>query len=231
MDAPDWVSWRWGSGVAGAILLLGLWWWRATPGPEWAALPILLALAVPRLRTEPGPPISLPTLALQNLPALALAVWLVRAVTSGAGTHEAVLASAAFLGVVGIAHGAWFTSRHHQGLLAGIGVLLGAWCAALGVSGWLLPLEEGLLLILLTLGLGLDLSTTLSPTWREDTWVLPSVVAALLVLVLAGLPILDGGAPPAAVAVTALVLTSLPVVWAIKRRARRQSRSHLFASP
>ncbi|WP_052665625.1 hypothetical protein [Nitriliruptor alkaliphilus] len=61
MDDPDWVSWRWVTGLAGALTILGAWLF-SFGSVAWLPVPMLVALAVPRLCYGPGLPISLPVL-------------------------------------------------------------------------------------------------------------------------------------------------------------------------
>jgi hypothetical protein len=72
--------------------------------------------------------------------------------------------------------------------------------------------------------LGGDIVSSLTPEWREDTMILPTVATALFLLVLGGLPLLDGDLVRQAFAVVATAGVGLPVAWSIKCAARRQER-------
>jgi hypothetical protein len=141
VDEPDWVSWRWVVGLGGALLVLGAWLF-GFGDPVWMSVPMLLALVVPRLRDGSGVPISVAVLSVQNLPALAVLVLVVRdALVAGElSAPVAVLAPVAIL-VAALGHGLWVGGQ--RGPVAGVGVVLAGWCAALVISGQLSPLDEG----------------------------------------------------------------------------------------
>jgi hypothetical protein len=224
VDEPDWVSWRWVGGLGGALLLLGAWLF-GFGDPVWIAVPMLLALVVPRLRDRSRTPISLGVLLVQNLPALAVFVLVVRdALVAGELSDPvAVLAPLAIL-VAALGHGLWMGRQ--RGPVAGVGVVLAGWCAALVISGRLSPLEEGYYVMGALLLLGADVVSSLSPELREDRMILPTVVTALFLLVFGGIPLLDGELVPQASAVVATVVVGLPVAWSIKRSARRHEHRH-----
>jgi hypothetical protein len=220
VDEPDWVSWRWVGGLGGALLLLGAWLF-GFGDPAWIAVPMLLALVVPRLRDRSRTPISLGVLLIQSLPALAVLVLVVHdALVAGELSDPvAVLAPVAIL-VAALGHGLWIGRR--RGPVAGVGVVLAGWCAALVISGRLSPLDEGYYVMGALLLLGADIVSSLSPELREDRMILPTVVTALFLLVFGGIPLLDGELVPQASAVVATAVVGLPVAWSIKHSARRQ---------
>jgi hypothetical protein len=77
VDEPDWVSWRWLAGLGGALLIVGAWLF-GFGDPVWLSVPMLLALATPRLRDGSPVPFSLGVVFVQNLPVLAVLVLVVR---------------------------------------------------------------------------------------------------------------------------------------------------------
>jgi hypothetical protein len=83
-------------------------------------------------------------------------------------------------------------------------------------------LDEGYYVVGALLLLGADIVSSLSPEFREDRMILPTVATALFLLVSGGIPLLDGELVPQASAVVATALVGLPVAWSIKRSARRQ---------
>jgi len=223
VDEPDWVSWRWSLGLAGAVTVVGAWLF-GFGSPAWFATPVLVAMAVPRLRDRPGIAIHPAALVAQNVPTVVI-LWLVvrEAVTIGELSALVASTTAGFVVLVGIWRGLWM--GRDRGAVAGLGVALAGWCAALVVSGWLAPLEESYLVMGVLLLLGGDIVTTLSPHLREDTWVWPTLAWAAFLLVFAGIPLLDGELVTQASAVLATVTVGLPVTWSIKRSARQQERS------
>jgi hypothetical protein len=222
VDESDWVSWRWVVGLGGALTIIGAWLF-GFGDPVWVSVPMLLALAVPRLRDRPGVPISIGVLSLQNLPALVVLALVVRDVLVAGELSDpvAVLVPVAIL-VAALGHGLWVGGQ--RGPVAGVGVALAGWCAALVISGRLTPLDEGYYVMGALLLLGADIVSSLSPEFREDRMILPTVATALFLLVFGGIPLLDGELVPQASAVVATALVGLPVAWSIKRSARRQER-------
>jgi hypothetical protein len=225
VDEPDWVSWRWAVGLGGALFIVGAWLF-GFGDPVWVSVPMLLALAMPRLRDGSPIPFSLGVLFLQNLPALAVLVLVIRdASTAGELSELTVVLAAGATLVAALGHGLWVAAQ--RGPAAGLGVGLAGWCAALVISGWLAPLNEAYYVMGALLLLGEDIVSSLTPELREDRMILPSVATALFLLALAGIHLLDGELIPQASAVVATAVVGLPVAWAIKRSARRQERRHL----
>jgi hypothetical protein len=226
VDEPDWVSWRWAVGLGGALLIVGAWLF-GFGDPVWVSVPMLLALAMPRLRDGSPIPFSLGVLFLQNLPALAVLVLVIRdASTAGELSELTVVLAAGATLVAALGHGLWVAAQ--RGPAAGLGVGLAGWCAALVISGWLAPLNEAYYVMGALLLLGEDIVSSLTPELREDRMILPSVATALFLLALAGIHLLDGELIPQASAVVATAVVGLPVAWAIKRsprHAERRSRS------
>ncbi|GGI07409.1 hypothetical protein [Egicoccus halophilus] len=223
VDEPDWVSWRWSVGLAGAVTVVGAWLF-GFGSPAWFAAPVLAAMAVPRLRDRPGVAISPAAFLAQNVPAVVILGLVVRdAVTLGELGPLVASSAGGFVLLIGVWHGLWM--GRDRGAVAGLGVALAGWCAALVVSGWLAPLEEAYLVMGVLLLLGGDIVTTLSPQLREDIWLWPTLGWAAFLLVFAGIPLLDGELVAQASAVLATVTVGLPVAWSIKRSARRQERS------
>jgi hypothetical protein len=222
VDEPDWVSWRWVVGLGGALTVIGAWLF-GFGDPVWVSLPMLLALVVPRLRDRSGFPISLGVLLVQNVPALVVLALVARdvLVANELSALVAVLAPVAIL-VAALGHGLWVGG--HRGAVAGVGVVLAGWCAALVISGRLAPMDEGYYVMGAVLLLGGDIVSSLPPELREDRMILPTVVTALFLLVFGGIPLLDGELVPQGSAVVATALVGLPVAWSIKRSARRQGR-------
>jgi hypothetical protein len=178
VDEPDWVSWRWAVGLGGALLIVGAWLF-GFGDPVWVSVPMLLALAMPRLRDGSPIPFSLGVLFLQNLPALAVLVLVIRdASTAGELSELTVVLAAGATLVAALGHGLWVAAQ--RGPAAGLGVGLAGWCAALVISGWLAPLNEAYYVMGALLLLGEDIVSSLTPELREDRMILPSVATALL---------------------------------------------------
>ena len=228
MKEPTWVSWRWLFGLGGALLVSVLWLFERA-GPVWLSVPVLLVLALPRLRWEPGVRVVLTVLLLQNVPALALLVFAVREAL-GTGELDPLTSSliAGFIMLAGIVHGLWVARS--RGPVGGLGAVLGATCAALAVSGWLLPIYDADIVTTVLLMLGGDVVSSVSPELRPDTAFFPTVIFSLFLVVYAGLPLVDGEFVPQTSAVVIVALVSLPVVWSAKRSERRQRRSHRRAT-
>jgi hypothetical protein len=222
VDEPDWVSWRWVVGLGGALAVIGAWLF-GLGDPVWMSVPMLLALVAPRLRDRSGVQISVGVLLVQNLPVLAVLALVVRdALAAGElSAPVAVLAPVAIL-VAALGHGLWIGGQ--RGPVAGAGVVLAGWCAALVISGRLAPLDEGYYVMGALLLLGADVVSSLSPEFREDRMILPTVATTLFLLVFGGIPLLDGELVPQASAVVATALVGLPLAWSIKRSTRRQER-------
>ncbi len=146
------------------------------------------------------------------------------ALTAGAVGEPTAASAAGLVLLVGVGHGLW-TGRA-RGAVAGLGVALAGWCGALAVSGWLTPSGEayyvmGALLLLL----GSDIVSTLSPDFREDTLIWPTLATVLFLIGFAGMQLIDGESIAQASAVLMSALVGLAVAWSIKRSARRQERS------
>lgn len=239
MDEPDWVTWRWSLAIVGAGTLVGLRWWFDTPDLVWVPLPFLVLLAVPRLRTAPGQPLSLPSLVLQHVPAAVLAVLLVRAVRAGEGVPDTLLV--VILGgmlAVGLVHAIWLGRHHPDGAVAGAALLLGVWCCVLVASGAVdgveeapLLAEDALLVQVVLLSVGFDLVSTLSRTWRDDTWLVPSLLLGAMLVGAGLLTLADGASPMVGALILATGTVSLPLLWAVKRRARRDERIRRIWQP
>jgi hypothetical protein len=228
VDEPDWVSWRWAAGLGGMLLIVGAWLF-GFGDPVWLSVPMLLALATPRLRDGSTVPFSLVVLFVQNLPALAVLVLVVRdASTAGELSELAVVLTVGVTLVAALGHGLWVAGQ--RGPAAGLGVGLAGCCAALVMSGWLAPLDEAYFVMGALLLLGEDIVSSLTPELREDRMILPSAVTALVLLGFGGIHLLDGELIPQASAVVATAVVGLPVAWAIKRSERRQERRHWSVS-
>lgn len=119
-----------------------------------------------------------------------------------------------------LGHGLWMVG--YRGAIAGLGVGLAGWCAALAISGWLAPLDEAYYVMGALLLLGSDIVSSLSPDMREDRMILPTVATTLFLLTFGGMHLLDGELLPQASAVVATAVVGLPVAWSIKRTARGQ---------
>ena len=222
VDEPDWISWRWVVGLAGALTIIGAWLF-GYGSVAWMPVPMLLALAVPRRRDRPGFSISPVVLVAQNLPAIAIAGLVVRDVLLTGELSDPVAAAAAGVVVlVGLGHGVRLGGE--RGPVAGLGVALSGWCGALVISGWLAPLDEPYYVMGALLLLALDIVSTLSPEFREDTTIWPTVAVAFFLLVSSGMPLVDGESVAQAAAVLATAAVGLLVAWSIKRSARRQER-------
>lgn len=229
VDEPDWVSWRWVVGLAGSVTIIGAWLF-GFGSPAWIAAPVLVALAVPRRRDQPGFAIVRAVTVAQNLPAIAMLGLVVRdALTIGELSAVVAYLAAGYVLLAGLGHGVWM--GRDRGALAGVGIAFAGWCAALVIGGWLTPLEEPYYLMAALLLLGGDIVSTLSPDLREDTWFLPTLAIAGFLLVFAGMPLLDGELVAQASAVLATVVVGLPIAWAVKRSARRQEHSRWQVSP
>jgi hypothetical protein len=223
VDEPDWVSWRWATGLAGTLTIIGAWLF-GFGSVAWVPVPMLMTLAVPRLREGPGLPISVPVLVAQNIPALVLVGLVVReALTAGAVGEPTAVSAAGLVLLAGVGHGLWMGRA--RGAVAGLGVALAGWCGALAVSGWLTPLDEAYYVMGALLLLGSDIVSTLSPDFREDTLIWPTLATVLFLIGFAGMPLIDGESIAQASAVLMSALVGLPVAWSIKRSARRQERS------
>lgn len=224
MDEPDWVSWRWLVAVGGALVLVAGWLF-GFGDPAWVSVPVLSALVTPRLAEGSRGPISLGVLAVQNLPALVVLVLVVRDLsTAGELSELAVVLATGTTLVVAVGHGLWLGGR--RGPVAGVAIGLAGWCAALVISGWLSPLDEAYYVMGALLLLAGDVVSSLSPEWREDTLLTPTVGTVLFLLVFGALPLLDGELVGPASAVVATAVVGLPVAWSIKRPARRRGGRH-----
>jgi hypothetical protein len=223
-----WVSWRWASGLAGAPTIIDAWLF-GFGSVAWMPVPMLVALAVPRLRDGLGLPISVPVMLAQNIPAIVLVGAVARDALTGGAVAEPVAASAAGLVLLaGVGHGLWM--GRDRGAVAGLGVTFAGWCGALVVSGWLTPLNEAYYVMGALLLLGSDIVSTLSPDFREDTLIWPTLATAIFLVVFAGMPLIDGESIAQASAVLMTALVGLPIAWSIKRSARRQERSRCRVS-
>jgi hypothetical protein len=228
VDEPDWVSWRWLVGLGGALLVVGAWLF-GFGDPAWLSVPMLLALTTPRLRDGSAVPFSLTVLFVQNLPALAVLVLVVRdASTAGEPSELAVALAVGVTLMAALGHGLWVATL--RGPIAGLGVGLAGCCAALVISGWLAPLTEAYYVMGALLLLGGDIVSSLIPELREDRMILPSVATALFLLAFGGMHLLDGELMPQASAVVAAAVVGLPVAWSIKRSARQAGRRHWSVS-
>lgn len=229
MAEPDWVSWRWLVGLGGALLIVGAWLF-GLGDPVWLSVPMLLALATPRLRDGSAVPFSLWVLFVQNLPAVAVLVLVVRdASTAGQLSELAVALAVGVTLVAALGHGLWVATQ--RGPIAGLGVGLAGCCVALAISGWLAPLNEAYFVMGALLLLGGDIVSSLTPDLREDRVILPSVATALFLLAFGGTHLFDGELVPQASAVVATAVVGLPVAWSIKRSARRAERRNWSVSP
>jgi hypothetical protein len=94
----------------------------------------------------------------------------------------------------------------------------------LAVSGPFDGVEEPELVRLVLLGVAGDLVSTSSRTWREGSWLLPSLVAGLFLAGAGALALAMGAAPVLGALVLATGVVSLPVLWVVKRRGRRDDR-------
>jgi hypothetical protein len=224
VDEPDWVSWRWLVGLGGALLIVGAWLF-GFGDPVWLSVPMLVALATPRLRDGSTVPFSFWVLFVQNLPALAVLVLVVRdASTAGELSELALVPAVGITAVAALGHGLWVAGQ--RGPIAGLGVALAGCCAALVISGWLAPLTEAYYVMGALLLLGGDIVSSLTPDLREDRMLLPSVATALFLLAFGGMDLFDGALVPQASAVVATAVVGLPVAWSIKRSARRAERRY-----
>jgi hypothetical protein len=224
VDERDWVSWRWLAGLFGALVIVGAWAF-GFGDPVWLPVPMLLALAVPRRRHGSPMPFALGTLAFQNLPAFAVLVLVIRdASTAGELSELVVVLTVGVVLLAALGHALWVGSQ--RGSVAGLGIGLAGWCAALVISGGLAPLDWAQFVMGALLWLGGDIVATLSPKWRADTMIWPTLATVLLLLVLGGKPLLEGDQVLPASAVVATAVLGLPVAWSIKRSARHQVRRH-----
>jgi hypothetical protein len=94
----------------------------------------------------------------------------------------------------------------------------------LAVSGPFDGVEEPELVRLVLLGVAGDLVSTSSRTWREGSWLLPSLVAGLFLAGAGALTLAIGAAPVLGALLLATGVVSLPLLWAVKRRGRRDDR-------
>jgi hypothetical protein len=228
VDEPDWVSWRWLAGLGGALLIVGAWLF-GFGDPVWLSVPMLLALATPRLRDGSPVPFSLGVVFVQNLPVLAVLVLVVRDVsTDGELSELTVVLAVGITLVAALGHGLWVAGQ--RGPVAGLGVGLAGCCAALVISGWLAPLTEAYYVMGALLLLGGDIVSSLTPDMREDRMILPTVATALFLLAFGGMHLFDGELLPQASAVVATALVGLPVAWSIKRTARHAERRYWSVS-
>jgi hypothetical protein len=230
VDEPDWVSWRWVFGLLVTITIVGLALFDWTSA-VWMALPLLVALAAPRLRPGSAVPVDPLVFLLQNVPAAGLGVLVTRDLLEhGAVEPTLLLMTCAFVLAVGLAHSGWVLRRGRGGSAAAA-VAVAAWIAALAVSGWLAPVEEVLIVTGALLVVASDLVTTVSPDLREDTWFLPTLAFASLPAVIAMLGLLDGVAVAQSGVLLVTVAVALPVAWTVKRRARREERRRWSVRP
>jgi hypothetical protein len=172
-------------GLGGALLIVGAWLF-GFGDPVWLSVPMLLALATPRLRDGSTVPFSLGVVFVQNLPVLAVLVLIIRDVsTAGELSELTVVLAVGVIVVAALGHGLWVAGQ--RGPVAGLGVGLAGCCAGLVISGWLAPLTEAYYVMGALLLLGGDIVSSLTPDMREDRMILPTVATALFLLAFGGM--------------------------------------------
>lgn len=221
MDDADWISWRWVAGSAVALLIVGAGLF-GYGDPRWVPVPLLGALVPPRL-TDRRPGISIGVLLVQNLPALALLVVVVRQLRTGDELSDlTVVAMSLGLVVAGLSHAAWIATRHGRGWVAAAGVAVGASCATLAVSGCLVSMDEGYFVVGALLLLAADLAATPSPAWRDNTTILPTLAVGAFLLVISSETIWAGGDLGQGIVVLLTTVIAVAVTWKAKRGARQE---------